>query len=73
MPQGLVYRDADGNQVEIEADTVVLAVGSTPRNRLAGELEKLVPGRVRLLGDADKPQTIDQAIESGFKAALELE
>jgi hypothetical protein len=51
---------------------VVLAVGAQPVNSLAAELEKVMPGKVSVIGDANQPANAARAIEAGFKAGIEL-
>jgi len=67
----VIYTGADGNDVRIEADTVVLAMGARPENSLAATLQGLGV-EVRVIGDARKVGRIGEAIEDGFKLASEL-
>ena len=62
----------DNEEVTITADSVVLAMGALPVNSLAAELEKVMPGKVSLLGDANQPANAARAIEAGFKVGVEL-
>ena len=54
-----------------EADSVVLAVGATPVDNAAKELEGRVPS-LKKVGDCGEPCTVKEAIESGFRAGLEV-
>ena len=45
-------------------DTVVLAVGSQPRNNLLKALKKEIP-KVHIIGDAMKPRNALEAIHEG--------
>ncbi len=63
-PQG-VFLDDGGNLLFLEADTVVLAVGSRPVDGLRPALEALGL-EVHLIGDADKP---NDALEAMHQAA----
>jgi 2,4-dienoyl-CoA reductase (NADPH2) len=67
----IVYTDAEGNDVTMPADTVVLAMGSRPENSLAQKLEQ-AGVEVKVIGDAKKCGRIGHAIEDGFKLACEV-
>ena len=67
----VIYSDAAGNDVRIEADSVVLAMGARPENSLAQSLSDLGID-VRVIGDSRKVGRIGEAIEDGFKLASEL-
>jgi NADPH-dependent 2,4-dienoyl-CoA reductase/sulfur reductase-like enzyme len=54
-----------------EADTVVLSVGLVADDKIARTLQGRVPS-VFTIGDATKPASIKEALESGFKIALEI-
>ncbi len=61
----------DRGEESIPADTVVLATGVSP----VKELEKALEGtgvNLILLGDADKPGKIEDAVRQGFEAALRV-
>ena len=70
--QGGMCRDKDGTTRLIEADTIVLAVGSKAENALYEDLKTKYGDKVRALGDAKKARTASEAIEDGFKAAAAL-
>jgi hypothetical protein len=62
-----------GSSTEIlEADTVVIAVGYEPSNKLAREIEGKSGVSVRLVGDCDKVARIAEAVESGFRTGLQV-
>lgn len=68
-PQGVKVATADGNTMEIPADTVVLGVGSRSHNPLSESLDRLgIP--TTTVGDADQVATAFEAMHSGFKAGL---
>jgi 2,4-dienoyl-CoA reductase (NADPH2) len=68
-PQGVKVATADGNTMEIPADTVVLGVGSRSHNPLSEPLARLgIP--TTTVGDADEVATAFEAMHSGFKAGL---
>jgi 2,4-dienoyl-CoA reductase (NADPH2) len=55
----------------ITADSIVLAVGSTPENALVREVEALVP-EVHIVGDAKEPRHALDAVREGFLAGLKI-
>jgi 2,4-dienoyl-CoA reductase (NADPH2) len=55
----------------LAADTIVLAVGSTPENTLADEAGSLVP-EAYVVGDAEQPGHALDAIREGFLAGLKI-
>lgn len=66
------YSDAEGNAQEVAADSVVLAVGARPDNRLAKELESCgLP--ITNIGDGEQLGYIEGAMRSGFQAGLSVE
>jgi 2,4-dienoyl-CoA reductase (NADPH2) len=54
-----------------EADTVVLSVGMVPDDEIARTLEGRVSS-VFKIGDAAKPATVKEAMESAFKIAMQI-
>jgi 2,4-dienoyl-CoA reductase (NADPH2) len=54
-----------------EADTVVLAIGMKPNDSVAPSLEGK-GSSVFKIGDATKPTGVTEAMESGFKIALQI-
>lgn len=57
-------------KVELPADTVLLALGVTPRHDMVDELRRCAPEtEVYVVGDAIKAGTVGPAIMSAFKAA----
>lgn len=69
--QCVVYTDADGEDVILPADTVVLAMGARPENSLAKALEDSGV-EIRTIGDAAKVGRIGEAVEAGFNLAREV-
>jgi 2,4-dienoyl-CoA reductase (NADPH2) len=67
----VVYTDANGNDVEIPADTVVLAMGARPEKALAESLKE-TGAEVALIGDCAKVGRIGDAVEEGFKLAQQI-
>ncbi|MFH1651821.1 MAG: FAD-dependent oxidoreductase [Chloroflexota bacterium] len=63
----------DGEALFLEADTIVIAVGSAADDRLTRELEERAPDlTVRVIGDCVTPRDALTAIHEGFKAGSEL-
>jgi 2,4-dienoyl-CoA reductase-like NADH-dependent reductase (Old Yellow Enzyme family)/NADPH-dependent glutamate synthase beta subunit-like oxidoreductase len=69
--QGVICRDLKSNEkVELSADTVLLALGMSPKFDVADALRRSAPEtEVFVVGDAIEAKTIAQAVKSGFKAA----
>ncbi len=68
---GVVIQTTEGERRLIEADTVVLAVGSTPNTELAADL-KCAVDRLLFVGDCVEPRTIMEAVQEGFKAGAAI-
>lgn len=70
---GVNYVDKDGKKGNVEADTVILALGRTPNKELAEELAPFVinelEGELIEIGDCVKPLDQLNAIHDGFYAA----
>ncbi|MFC1917272.1 FAD-dependent oxidoreductase [Chloroflexota bacterium] len=69
--KSLVIRDKNGNEQVLEADSIVMAAGTKPDNRLLRELNGKV-AEIICIGDAVKGRKIIDAINEGFKAAFSL-
>jgi len=68
---GLVIEKEEGTEEITGIDTVVVAVGSRPRNNLLKSLEgQDIP--VYAIGDCVKPRKIIEAIHEGFRRAYSL-
>jgi len=62
-----------GGAAEVfEADTVVIAVGYEPWNKLVRAIEGKAGVSVEAVGDCDKVARIAEAVESGFRAGLKV-
>jgi NADPH-dependent 2,4-dienoyl-CoA reductase/sulfur reductase-like enzyme len=62
-----------GSSTEIlPADTVVIAVGYEPSNKLAREIEGKSGVSVLSVGDCDKVARIAEAVEGGFRTGLQV-
>jgi 2,4-dienoyl-CoA reductase-like NADH-dependent reductase (Old Yellow Enzyme family)/thioredoxin reductase len=68
---GVTLMDRDGNPDEIDADSVVLALGVTPRRELVKSLQDLVR-EVHVIGDCSKPGNLMGAIHDAFILAAEI-
>lgn len=70
-PKGVRIRENDGVVREIPADTVITAVGSIPDNglyeALSGKIDHLY-----LIGDAQKPRKVTEAVQEATKLAIEI-
>jgi 2,4-dienoyl-CoA reductase-like NADH-dependent reductase (Old Yellow Enzyme family)/thioredoxin reductase len=72
--RGLVYEKTDDNEAEfkiIDIDLLVVATGTRPVRRLADELKSAgIP--FREAGDMVKPAMVQQAVWSGYDAAIAI-
>jgi 2,4-dienoyl-CoA reductase-like NADH-dependent reductase (Old Yellow Enzyme family)/thioredoxin reductase len=68
---GVVIKTAAGEKKIIEADTVVLAAGSTPNTELAAALKGKV-AQVLSVGDCVEPRSIMEAVDEGYRAGLKI-
>jgi len=69
--KGLCCVYADGNQLLIEADTILLAAGLRPREEIVDALRGTAP-IVEVIGDCVEPGTVRGATFRGYHAALDL-
>lgn len=67
--EGLKYRDKESNVKELEADTIVNALGVTVENDKVKELSTIVPVTYQIGDCADAKKNIANAIDSGFTYA----
>ena len=65
----LVVNVANGQKMEVEADTVVLALGVSPRRGVVSEFEASFD-EVRVIGDASRNGSIVEAVADGFGKAF---
>lgn len=70
---GLYYEDrSDGREQFLRCDTVILANGFLPNQELAAQLEEAgIP--VRVVGDAQAPRKIGNAVREGLYTVLDLD
>ena len=69
--QSGVVIEKDGEETLIPADTVVLAIGAEANNKLAEELKDRV-SELHVIGDAQKPRKITEAVREGFELGRKL-
>jgi len=67
--EGIRVKDAEGGEKDIPADLVVLAMGVRSDRSLLQELEAAFD-RVVLVGDADRPGQIREALHEALDKAL---
>ncbi|MHB8156354.1 MAG: oxidoreductase [Desulfocucumaceae bacterium] len=66
-----VVIERDGQESVIPADSVVLAVGSSSVNELAGQLQGKI-SELHVIGDASKPRKVTEAVREGFELAIKI-
>ncbi len=69
-PSGVIVERA-GEENFLRADTVVIAAGAKPVNRLYEALRDHA-GEIFLIGDAGRPRKVLEAVAEGFKAGNEI-
>ena len=70
-PGYLVVTTKEGKRKTIEADTIVLAAGSVPDEKLYQEVKGKV-SETYLVGDCVEPRKIREAIAEGYQAGLKI-
>lgn len=68
---GVEITDKEGQKRLVETDTVVLATGASPEDRLAAILKGKVPRLIRV-GDCVTPRSIKEAVEEGYQAGMTI-
>ena len=63
--------DEKGEEMFIEADTILLAVGLKPRRDMVESLRGCAPDFV-LIGDCLQPATVMEAIHMGYFSAMDV-
>lgn len=65
--------ETEGKETELEADTIVMAVGSKPNNKLEKELREIYPDlEIYVIGDAKKVRKVQQAVTEGTLAGRKI-
>ena len=68
---GVVIVTGEGKEQTIEADTIVLAVGARPNDRLLKPIRELAP-EIHQVGDCVKPRRILESISDGHNTGLAI-
>lgn len=68
---GIVCRDKGGERQDVEADTVVLALGLQAKRELAEAFKNLAP-QVHIIGDCNEARDIYHAFEDAWQAVLQI-
>lgn len=69
--EGILCKDKENNDVMIEGDTIICALGQQSRFDVVEELRDTAP-IVSVIGDAAKVSTITNAVYWGYHAALDI-
>ena len=70
---GACLEDGEGNREFVDADTVVIALGTTPDNELYEKLKGLgMKAELNVIGDAQKSGYISDAMEAAYELAVTL-
>ena len=68
---GIVVTTKDGEKKIFKADTIVLAAGAVPDQKLYEDIKGKVP-EVHCIGDCVEPRTIRDAIGDGYRIGLQI-
>ena len=69
--EGILCEDKEGNQVLVEGDSIICALGQRSRRDVVDALRDSAP-YVAVIGDASKVSTITNAVYEGYHAALDI-
>ena len=69
--KSIVVEDRNWKKTEVEADTVILAIGYRANRSLYEELEDTVD-EIYVIGDANRPRKIVNAVHEGNKIARQI-
>lgn len=69
--KGILCEDKEGNQVLVEGNSVICALGQRSRRNVVDALRDSAP-YVAVIGDASKVSTITNAVYEGYHAALDI-
>lgn len=70
---GSRIQTADGNEIFIEADTMINSFGMKPNTDLADRIMAQYPTKTRRIGDVNNIGKVGNAIRAGFFAALSID
>ena len=68
---GILCKDKQGQDIMIEGETIICALGQRSRTGIVDELRDSAP-QVSVIGDAAKVSTITNAVYLGYHAALDI-
>lgn len=68
---GILCEDKEGNQILVEGNSVICALGQRSRRNVVDALRDSAP-YVAVIGDASKVSTITNAVYEGYHAALDV-
>lgn len=69
--KGLVCTDADGRELELEADTILVAAGMRPNEEAVEELRYAAPRFIRI-GDCIRAGKVHAAVTGGYYGAIDI-
>ena len=69
--EGILCEDKEGNQILVEGNSVICALGQRSRRNVVDALRDSAP-YVAVIGDASKVSTITNAVYEGYHAALDV-
>jgi NADPH-dependent 2,4-dienoyl-CoA reductase/sulfur reductase-like enzyme len=70
---GVKAQNKDGEEVFIEADTVVSSFGMIPNDTIVRDIDKKYHTKTRIIGDCNKVAKVGGAVREGFYAGLAIE
>jgi pyruvate/2-oxoglutarate dehydrogenase complex dihydrolipoamide dehydrogenase (E3) component len=68
---GVIAIDKEGKEMLFDADTIIVAVGLTPRSGIVDDLRESAP-EFMAIGDCVKPQKVLEAVRTGYDAAMAI-
>jgi 2-enoate reductase len=71
ISEGIIVSDKHGNRQIIKADSIVLALGAKPENKLVEQLKGKV-SELYALGDCISPRKVGEAMHEGFVAGWRI-
>ena len=69
--EGSVTAEGPTGEIQVSADTVILALGVCSEDRLAKTLKDRID-EIYVVGDCAKPSKVGEAIHSGFMAGYRV-
>ncbi len=70
--EGLVCTDKDGNEILLDADTILCAVGQKPLRGVVDKLRDCEPEVIEI-GDCVKPGKVTEAVFRGYWAGIDID